>query len=395
MRHICNHCHLTSEDGNLWCQDVDCPAGSLPKLFNYGDYLGNIKVLETLRVLRTATIYKAERGLGKDNELLLLKVANPGSENVRYLQEEASVLRDFTLQKVLVEQKTLPVWKRHGAVNSQDAFGIATFREQTHYYYVMDYIEGEFLSDFLLDNPQPWHEHVGWFMLSLASTVRKVHETGKLHLNLNPDVILVWRNYAGIPQPVLLDLGLLKPVEAILPAFEVEKLQQHLQAAYTPRELIRGGRKLDASTDVYELGLILFEMLAGRSAYPYLLRRTEDVYKDIEEINPVVPRRLDLPVSPRQNLRKAVQDMTNEIDSLLDIVQRSVRTDHPKHYKDVAEFARALWIIYGDVPRGKAPFDFGRFFRNAGRTIAIGTAVVFVVFVLITLLTALVQPPVA
>lgn len=391
MRHICSHCRQTSPDGNLWCQDVDCPAGSLPKLFNYGDYLGNIKILEVQRVLPTTAIYKAEREQNKEIEHLLLKVANPGEENVRYLKEEANVLRSLTPEKAKSPQGVFPRWKRHGAVNSQDAFGIATFREQTRYYYLMERVEGDFLSDVLLDNPQPWHEHIGWFMIALADAVGTIQRvTGALHLNLNPDVILVKRNYAGIPQPILLDLGLLQPIESMVPASETEKLRQHLQAAYTPRELVRGGNQLTPAVDVYELGLILFEMLAGHSAYPYALRRTEDVYSDIESTNPVVPRRLDLPGLPRKN----TSQMTDEIDTLLGIVERSVRADHTKRYKNVAEFTNALGAIYGKIPQGKEPFSFSRFFRNAGQRIAIAAAVVFVVFVLVSLFTALVQVPV-
>jgi len=41
------------------------------------------------------------------------------------------------------------------AVNGQDAYGIVTSGEQTRYFFVMDFIEGEFLTDSLLDNPQP------------------------------------------------------------------------------------------------------------------------------------------------------------------------------------------------------------------------------------------------
>ncbi|MBZ0307130.1 MAG: protein kinase [Anaerolineae bacterium] len=361
----------------------------MPKLFNYGDYLGNIKILETLRVLRTATIYKAERGFNKDTELLLLKVANPGSAYEQYLQEESNALR-FITQKAEFHHKSLPKWVHHGAVNSQDAYGIASFREQTRYYCLMEYVEGEFLSDFLLDNPQPWHEHVGWFIITLTEAIQRVQKaTGKLHLNLNPDVILVKRNYAGVPQPVLLDLGLLQPVERLVPTSEAEQLQHHLQAAYTPRELVHGGEKLVPAADVYELGLILFEMLAGQPAYPYILRRTEDIYKDIEGINLTVPRRDDLPKSPRQSGKRPVQPANGDIASLLDIVRRSVRADNRHHYQDVSEFRLALLTIYGEVPEGKQPFNFRRFFRNAGRTIAIGTAVVFVIFVLVTLLTAL------
>jgi hypothetical protein len=46
-----------------------------------GDFLGNLKILELMRVLKTSTIYKVERGIDKDREVLILKVANPGTEN--------------------------------------------------------------------------------------------------------------------------------------------------------------------------------------------------------------------------------------------------------------------------------------------------------------------------
>ena len=385
MRHICSHCRLTSPDGNLWCQEVDCPAGSLPLLFKYGDYLGNLKILELMRVLKTATIYKVERGIDKEHEVLILKVANPGSENEAYLRNEAEALRTITMSS-RDKHPALPTWRPHMAVNGQDAFGIVTSGEQTRYFFVMDFIEGEFLTDSLLDNPQPWHEDVGWFMLTLSEAIIRIEKiTERLHLNVNPDVVLVRRNNAGIPQPILLDVGLLSPTGKQLPATEAQALQQHLMAAYTPTELIRGGT-LNPAADVYALGLILYEMLAGKPAYPYTLRRTEDIYDEIQQVSPVL-RRAVLPVTPRRG-RKGAKSSAEGVDGLLDIVQRAVRHDHPKRYTNVAEFRMALLNLYGEVVN-KRRFDMNAFFSDVRRVAIYSMIGLVVIFVLMILLSAL------
>ncbi|MCA0456858.1 MAG: protein kinase [Chloroflexi bacterium] len=386
MRHICSHCRLTSPDGNLWCQEVDCPAGSLPLLFKYGDYLGNLKILELMRVLRSATIYKVERGVVDERQVLIMKVANPGTENEAYLRNEAEALRTVTMA-TRDEHSALPKWQPHGAVNGQDAYGIATYGEQTRYFFLMDYVDGEFLTDSLLDNPQPWHEDVGWFMLTLSEAIIRIEKiTERLHLNINPDVVMVRRNNAGVPQPVLLDMGLLFPNGKQLPATEAQALQQHLLAAYTPSELIHGGT-LSTSADVYSLGLILYEMLAGKPAYPYTLRRTEDIYEEIKQVSPVL-RRADLPVTPRRG-RKGGRSSSEGVDGLLDIVQRAVRHDHPKRYTNVAEFRQALLNLYGEV-MNKRRFDMDVFFRDVKKVAIytmIGLLVLFVVSILISALT--------
>ncbi|HLU09605.1 MAG TPA: protein kinase [Oceanobacillus sp.] len=383
MRHICSRCKLTSADGNLWCQEIDCPAGTLPALLRYGDYLGNLKIIQLKRVLRNTTIYKAERSIDdKRVETFFLKVANPGAENEQYLCEEAAALQRLCDGKAV--HPALPVWRHHGATNGQDPFGIVSLRDQTRFYYLMDYIEGEFLYDTLLDNPQPWHEHVGWFMIALCEALYYFQSaTGKLHLNLNPDVILVRRNNAGVIQPVLLDMGLqLAPDTLLLPA-NVEQYQRHLLPAYTAPELIGGGR-LTPMADVWALGLILYEMLAGKPAYPYALRRTEDIYADIQKLTPVL-RRVDLPRTPRGGA-----SANGHVVELVEVVQRAIRADHPKRYQDVSELRNALYTLYGEtLDRPKT--DFASLAQRAGMIIAVGAGVLFVLYILFVLISALLR----
>lgn len=384
MRHFCSRCKLTSRDGNLWCQEMDCPAGTLPQLFNYGDMLGNLKITELLRVLRTATLYRAERGEGEDEskrERLIIKVANPGKDNLEYLKREAEALRNIANKGKV--HPALPVWKPHGAINA-DAFGVATFRDQARYFYVMDSIEGEFLSDTLLDNRQPWHEHVGWFMLTLSEAVLELQRaTNAVHLNLNPDVVMVTRNRAGVIQPVLVDAGLLRPFGTQVLASEGRALLDFTLPAYTPAILLEGGT-LTPHSDVYGLGLIMYEMLAGKPGYPYNLRRSEDIYEDIRAVNLNLHRE-DLPRGARGK---------QDADSVQRILERAVRRDAAQPYKDPTEFRKALLDIYGAVKNPPAR-DFNYYMQRAGRSIAVIFTVVFVLFVILTLVTAIARGPIA
>lgn len=393
MRHICSRCKLTSPDGNLWCQEVDCPAGTLPLLFHYGDYLGNLKIVELMRVLRTATLYRAERGSGKELETFILKIAHPSPQSEAYLHEEARILREMTVKDKI--NGFIPVWHPHGAVNAEDAHGEVVFRDQLRHYMLMEYVEGEFLADTLLDNPQPWHRYAAWFTISLCKAVIAVQKSAQaLHLNLNPDVIMVRRNKAGVPQPVLLDMGLLKKPHH-LPASEAQQMQHFLLPAYTPPEMIVGG-ELSARIDVYGIGLLLHEMLAGQPAYPYTLRQTEDIFTDIRLVSPVLERP-DLPGGLGEiNGHNGSENGRNRRhkEALLDVVRRAVRQDHPKRYQDVTELLNALLAIYGE-PEDKREINTAWLTQRLGAVIAVGAVVIFLLFVLMVFVTAIISPVVA
>lgn len=367
-----------SEDGNLWCQEVDCPAGTLPQLMRYGDYLGDLKILELKRVLLAATIYKVERGFGKETEVFLMKMANPSPENERYVCQEAAVIRSLTEQNFA--HNALPKWRHHGAANGQDAFGVATVGEQTRFYYLMEYVEGEFLFDILLDNPQPWHEHVGWFMISLCEAVYNIQKlTGKLHLNINPDMLLVQRNNAGVLQPVLLDMGLQIAPETPLSAEQSDEVRHYLLPAYTHPILVTGG-VIPARADVFGLSLILYEMLAGKPSYPYVRRRTEDIYRAMRQLPPPLER-VDLPSEARYGRKQ------KGTQSLLAVLQNAINNGLTGAYKDVSEFRQALYDLYGDIEVRKE-FRFKSFLQRTSAVIIGAVLVGFLLYLLVVFVTA-------
>ena len=363
MKHVCTHCQQTSEDGNLWCQEIDCPAGKLPALLNYGDFLGDIQVVRLLRVLRAAAIYEARRGKTR----CLLKLAHVGDE--AYIEREARVLLALQSRRNPFLPQLLP----HGAQNTQDPFGQIVFRGQPRAYSLLAYSGGDFLADYLLQNPEPWHRHVGWIILGVASALSDLHAVrledgaGRLHLALTPDIVLV---SGENPRPLLLDLGLVEKPGGRFSVSDQALLGRYLMPSYTPPELLRGG-ELTPAADVYGLGLLAYEMLTGGPAYPYRLRDRKDVREQVLTS--------PLPALGRADL-KAVKP-PNDADSLVDLVRQAVKHSPTERQSSPAVLYNWLLKVYG-LPPQKVPWYRRESLWTATRVAAVSVLVGVILLVL-------------
>src|SRR5205823_3381263 len=90
-----------------------------------------------------------------------------------------------------------------------DAYGATMVGRELLYYALFDPIEGEALSDLLLQQPQWWVHHVGWLGIELATTINTLHVKGLVHLGLSPSSVLVrFDAKPFVPHLVLCDLGI-------------------------------------------------------------------------------------------------------------------------------------------------------------------------------------------
>src|SRR3970282_1426609 len=62
LARFCERCKRLTTDGNLWCQDRDCPAEQGYPVFAYGDTLGDLKIIKLVTVCRTGALYEYLRG---------------------------------------------------------------------------------------------------------------------------------------------------------------------------------------------------------------------------------------------------------------------------------------------------------------------------------------------
>jgi len=355
VKRVCTICQRVSLDGNLWCQEPDCPAGDNPVILDYGEWLGDIEVIRLLRVLRTSAIYEAQRG----EELVLLKIAHNGCQD--QLRREARLLIELASRHAMLPV-LLPAYQQ--ADVKQRPYGKTVFRTETKYYEVFEHAEGEFLRDMLLKNPQPWFQHAAWLTISLADALAFMHiKANTLHLNLNPDAVFVRVDKQGIPRPLLLDLGLLG-ASGDPQAIDPDWVQRFAVPSYTPPELIARDAPLAYGSDVYELGILLYEMLAGHPAFPFAQRKDEEV------------RQLVLQGVPEPLART---DLSDEIHA---IVHQAVDRQPERRQQDVRVLAKQLRTRFGEVPAERK--------RSFVRPVLVAGTLIVLITIILILVTAVI-----
>jgi serine/threonine protein kinase len=323
MKRICQKCNVISHDLNLWCQEKDCPAENATEIFENGEWFGPIEIIQPIAINRSAIIYQARR----EDEPVLLKVANVGCEDK--LRSESKAFLQLANSG---QHPSLPVLLSahpQGDVNEYP-YGWTVINGRTKYYSVFAFEDGELLSNLLLKNPQPWYQHAGWIVLSITDVILYLHRARKLHLCLKPDVVLVRYDQENIPRAMLLDLGVSEPGPAI-PSFWDESYNL---PAYTAPEIINGEGPVSPATDVYGLGMLLYETLAGVPAYDFRLKRDKAVFQNVlsGEYEP----------TGRSDLKQIPQ-----------IAEKSLNPQINRRFADVQQFAQALSSVLPPIPAEK------------------------------------------
>jgi serine/threonine protein kinase len=139
----------------------------------------------------------------------------------------------------------------------------ATFRDRSNYYMVIEYVSGASLSDWADRGLKMSLSQAGPIMLALCDAVHYLHQRGIVHCDLNASNVLL--DASG--QPKLVDLG----IAHVSDDFVHRSWQT--QDAYAvgtilcvaPEQL--KGMRADPRVDIYALGTLFYQVLAGR---PYL-----------------------------------------------------------------------------------------------------------------------------
>lgn len=328
MRQVCLQCGRVSAAGDLFCQELDCPAERSPTILDPGDWFGDIEIVKPVIVLRSGVLYEACRQKKK----VYLKVAHPGPENKERLQREAEFLQALQVRKL--HQPTLP-YLLPPYVNTtivQDPYGKTMLRGHLLYYTLFEYFEGQPLRHVLQRNPQLWITHVGWLAMTLALTVNYMHSQGRFHFGLSPDSLLVrFDEKPSAPRILLFDLGVITDKDhlrqdwypsVVLPAYLAPELVDARPAEVAP----------SYRPDVYGLGMVLYELLVGEPPIPFRLRNDDDVLRAVVRGQRVTMYRLE------------------DVRTTAQIAQQATSLRPEERQASAHEFAKQLRALFGDVP---------------------------------------------
>ena len=147
--------------------------------------------------------------------------------------------------------------------------------EQGRPFFVMEYVKGEPLSAYCDRQKLDTAERLELFT-KVCDAVQHAHQKGVIHRDLKPGNILVSVNNRDEPQPKVIDFGIAKATSQQLT--EKTIFTQHGQMIGTPEYMSpeqaeMTGADIDTRSDVYSLGVILYELLSGKLPFdPRTLR---------------------------------------------------------------------------------------------------------------------------
>jgi predicted Ser/Thr protein kinase len=165
-------------------------------------------------------------------------------------------------------------------------------------YLVMEYVDGESLSSILQKDGALDPRRAIDICRQVADGLHAAHELGIVHRDLKPDNVIITRNRSGKEIAKVVDFGIAKaitdsPEDALTKSGLVIGTPEYM----SPEQLL--GDPVDARTDVYALGCILFQCLTGNAAFAadtreqMIRRRLHEPAPHIRDLIPALPARLD------------------------------------------------------------------------------------------------------
>jgi serine/threonine protein kinase len=185
---------------------------------------------------------------------------------VKYLHAELA-REEETLERFRREARAAGALENENIVSIVD-FGIAPDGIP---YLVMEFLVGEDLSSLLLrEGPLPVVRAVN-IGIQACRGLDAAHAAGIIHRDLKPENLFICRRGDGTDLVKLLDFGIAKLVPAGVPGPVTSVTRSGASIGtpfYMPPEQARGAKDIDHRADIYALGVIMFEALAGKKPHP-------------------------------------------------------------------------------------------------------------------------------
>jgi TolB-like protein/tRNA A-37 threonylcarbamoyl transferase component Bud32/Flp pilus assembly protein TadD len=278
-----------------------------------------------------ATIYRVHDR--KHNRAVAVKVLDP---ELAATMGSTRFLREIKIAAGLQHPHILPVY------DSGETAGFLWF--------TMPYVEGESLRDLLTREKRLSTGQVLTIACEVAEALDYAHRHGVLHRDIKPDNIMLSEGHAMVA-----DFGVARPAEPSHSDVQITGpgLVVGTPAYMAPEQAM--GDPIDARSDLYSLGIVIYEMLAGSLPMPDKTSELLEVKRLSGERQTLPPLGGGVPAAIRKIVRKALAPIKDE------------------RYQSGAEFSRAL---RSELARTRHPGAPGQAASSRSRLYAIGVAFV-------------------
>jgi len=211
--------------------------------------LGRYTIRRLIAVGGMGAVYEAEQSLGDQSRTVAIKVLLPE------LSHDHTVLSRFTRECEIVAQLSHQ--------NTVRVYDFGTTEDGT-LFIVMEYVRGQSLAEALRNGPMPVSRALS-IIEQMCHALHEAHELGIVHRDLKPDNVMLTRLGTQLDFVKILDFGI--AVRSSAGGQHVTKLTQKGMILGTPPYMSPEqftGAPIKRQSDIYSLGIILYEILTGR-----------------------------------------------------------------------------------------------------------------------------------
>lgn len=235
-------------------------------------------------------------------------------------------------------------------------------------YLVMEYIDGVSIVDYCAERESSLDEKLD-LILKICDAVQYAHRQLTVHRDIKPSNILVTRD--GMPK--LLDFGVAKLLDARRDRGLTRVEARVLTPEYaSPEQLL--GEPVTTSTDVYGLGVLLYELLSGSKPFDLGSATSPEIHELVCHTDPVEPS----VAAARSGHRWRAARLDGDLDK---ITMKAIRKEPERRYETVRDLANDIRNYQRGLPvAARVPswtYRAGKFFgRNRTAITATAAAVV-------------------
>lgn len=341
-----------------------------------GDQIDRYQLVARIGEGGMGVVYKAQRADGVYTQTVALKLVKPGMDS------EGVVMRFRAERQILAGLQ-------HPSITRLLDGGVYKGSP----YLIVEYFDGVPLTDYCNLKEASIASRLSVFEM-VCEAVAFAHQNLVVHRDLKPSNILVGTGEDGRPVVKLLDFGIAKVLKGDgVNLNQTQTGDRMLTPAYAAPEQIKGER-ITTATDVYGLGVVLYELLTGEKPFDIAGKGLFEIEQTVIATDPDPPSTRVTQSHARQTGMESEVQLQRKIRGDLDaIVLKALRKEPDARYVSAAEFMadlrRHLESRAVLARQGRTGYRLQKFVHR--NRLALGLSATFLILFLVIVTAAFVQ----